>query len=230
LLSQPSIQRHLQGHPVGPFGPILAGPPACWPEAAFDANGVKSPGAAVPNWPNSDSGCPTVNSTFPTYYSAKQRASDEIRVIYTLYFAQDAFKPTGHHYDFENITVVWKLVSGQWVRYQLLLSQHQTHDTKAWANAESWSADETSAGKGREYPRIFVGFGSHAMYNNQNGLKDVLSAYTGLEHRGHDCPVDAKTLDLVEVTNDNDLALKLDAADFGGTTNPATRSRGLCPA
>jgi len=203
----------------------------CWPEAAFDANGNPADGGDVQNWPNSDGGCAQHGAPFPTYYTAQSCSADEIRVVFTIYQATSGFKPSGHRHDFEHVEVVWRRSGTSWTKDRLLLSAHGSHRVVAWASAESWNADRGSAGLGREYPRIFVGYGSHSMYNNQGGLKDVISAYTN-EYRHADYPVWAdRSGGLVEVAPGSDLYNKFDAnaAAWGSAdSNPAKMARDSC--
>jgi hypothetical protein len=203
----------------------------CWPESAFDANGNPADGGDVQNWPNSDGGCARHGAPFPTYYTAQQCNADEIRVVFTIYQATSGFKPSGHRHDFEHVEVVWRKNGTSWAKDRLLLSAHGSHRVVAWASAESWNADRGSAGLGREYPRIFVGYGSHSMYNNQGGLKDVISAYTN-EYRHADYPVWAdRSGGLVEVAQGSDLYDKFDvnAAAWGSAdSNPAKMARDSC--
>ncbi len=204
----------------------------CWPESAFDGNGNPTDGGSVQNWPNSDGGCAPHGSAFPTYYTVQKCNADEIRISYTIYQATSAFKPSGHRHDFEHVDVVWRKNGNSWSRDRLLLSAHGGHRVVGWASAESWNADRGSAGKGREFPRVFVGFGSHAMYNNQGGLKDVLSAYTGNEYRQADYPSWAdQGGGLVEVAKDGDLYKKFEAnagAWGKADSNPARVARDAC--
>ncbi|HEV7974099.1 NPP1 family protein [Amycolatopsis sp.] len=203
----------------------------CWPESAFDGNGNPADGGDVQNWPNSDGGCARHGSQFPTYYTAQQCNADEIRVVFTIYQATSGFKPSGHRHDFEHVEVVWRKNGSAWTKDRLLLSAHGSHRVVSWGSAESWNSDRGSAGTGREFPRIFVGFGSHSMFNNQGGLKDVISAYTGNEYRQADYPVWADQSGLVEVVKDSDLYKKFDtnAAVWGSAdSNPARMARDSC--
>ncbi|MFI2347601.1 hypothetical protein ACH492_11250 [Streptomyces sp. NPDC019443] len=102
--------------------------------------------------------------------------------------ATSGFKPSGHRHDFEHVEVVWRKNGNDWTRGRLLLSAHGGHRVVAWRDAESWNNDRGHAARGLEHPRIFVGYGSHSMYNNQGGRKDVISAYTD-EYRHADYPV-----------------------------------------
>jgi len=204
----------------------------CWPESPFEPNGNPTDGADVQNWPNSDGGCYPVNTPFPTYYTVQNCNADEIRVVFTIYQPTSGFKPSGHRHDFEHVVVTWKKNGGTWLRDQLLLSAHGTHRRKAWSEAESWNANRDSAGLGREYPRVFVGFGSHSMFNNQGGLKDVISAYTNSEYRQADYPAWAdQGGGLVEVTKGGDLYKKFEASasHFGSAdSNPARVANDVC--
>jgi hypothetical protein len=204
----------------------------CWPEDAFDSSGNPTDGADLQNWPNSDGGCPAVNTPFPTYFTAQNCNDNEVRISFTIYQATSGFQPSGHRHDFEHVVVIWKKDNGSWVRDQLLLSGHGKHSGEAWADVESKAADRSTAGNGLEFPRVYVGFGSHAMFNNQGGLKDVLSAYTGLEYRQADYPSYAdQGGGLVEVTKGGDLFNKFEAnaAHYGSAdSNPAFVANGAC--
>jgi hypothetical protein len=204
----------------------------CWPESAYEPDGRPTDGSDVQSWPNSDGGCYPVNTPFPTYYTAQNCNANEIRVVYTIYQPTSGFKPSGHRHDFEHVVVIWKKNGTSWVRDQLLLSAHGGHRGKAWSEVESWNADRTSAGIAREYPRVFVGFGSHSMFNNQGGLKDVISAYTDNEYRHADYPSWAdQGGGLVEVTKGGDLFKKFEAnaAYFGSAdSNPARVANDAC--
>ncbi|MDJ1136059.1 NPP1 family protein [Streptomyces iconiensis] len=206
----------------------------CWPEDAFDSSGNPTDGAKTPNWPNSDGGCPKKGSPHPTYYTVKKCSPDKIRVSYTLYMATSGFQPSGeaggHRHDFEHIDVSWKKNGDDWTRDQLLLSAHGEHRIKNWGDAESWNADRGSAGKGREFPRVFVGWGSHSMFNDQGGLKDVISQYTDNEYRHADYQSWADT-NLVEVAPDGELYKKFkDNAKAWGSAdgNPAAVADTMC--
>lgn len=202
----------------------------CWPEDAFDDEGNPADGAGVPNWPNSDGGCPAKGAPHPTYYTVQKCSPDKIRVSYTLYMATSGFKPSGHPHDFEHIDVSWKKDGDDWTRDQLLLSAHGEHRVKNWDEAESWNADRGSAGLGREFPRVFVGWGSHSMFNDQGGLKDVISQYTGNEYRQADYQSWGDT-NLVEVAPGGDLYNKFkDNASAWGSAdgNPAAVADHMC--
>ena len=66
----------------------------CYPTSALvnDAQHGNKPGG----WPNANPGCPDPGprgqgNPFPTYWNVKRCSSDEIRVIYSLYFQHDGF-------------------------------------------------------------------------------------------------------------------------------------------
>lgn len=203
----------------------------CWPESAFDGNGNPADGGNVQNWPNSDGGCAPHGAPFPTYYTVQKCNADEIRVAFTIYQATSGFRPSGHRHDFEHVEVVWRKNGNDWTRDRLLLSAHGGHRVVAWGNAESWNHDRGHASKGLEHPRIFVGYGSHSMYNNQGGLKDVISAYTN-EYRHADYPVWAdQGGGLVEVAKGGALQQKFEAnaAAWGSANgNPGKVARESC--
>lgn len=206
----------------------------CWPQSPFNADGTPFAGGKLQNWPNSDGGCERHGMPFPTYYTVQKcgTADDEIRVTFTIYLATSAFRPSGHSHDFEHIDVVWKRTGTSWSRDRLLMGFHSGHNVQTWVKAESWNADRGSAGLGREFPRIFVGWGSHAMFNNQGGLKDALSQYTKNEYRHADYPVWADGGGgLVEVTPGGDLyrTFEQNASAWGSaTSNPAQAARTSC--
>ncbi|MFG3256733.1 hypothetical protein [Streptomyces sp. NPDC048172] len=205
----------------------------CWPEDPFNGDGTPKPGGDVKNWPDSDGGCAPHGEYFPTFYTVKKCNPDEIRVSYSIYQATSGFEPSGHPHDFEHIDVVWNKNGDDWTRSKLLMSKHGGHRSTDWDDAESWSADGSGAGLGREYPRIFVGFGSHAMFNDQKeGLKDVASAYTDKEYRQADYPSwSGEEGRLVEVAPDGDLYKKFkDEADAFGKadSNPAKVADEMC--
>lgn len=204
----------------------------CWPESPFDGNGNPTDGADVQNWPNSDGGCAPHRSPFPTYYTVQKCNPDEIRVSFTIYQATSGFRPSGHRHDFEHVDVVWRKNGNSWTRDRLLLSAHGGHRVVSWGSAESWNNDRGHAARGLEHPRVFVGFGSHSMFNNQGGLKDVISAYTGNEYRQADYPSWAdQGGGLVEVTMDGDLFRRFEAnaAAWGSAnSNPGKVARDAC--
>lgn len=201
---------------------------ACWPGAALDGTGAQARSAALKNWPVAgQGGCAARGSAFPQYRSVRQCSDDEIRVAFTLYFPKDGFTPSGvfgHAHDFEHVVVVWRRDGGSWLRDRLLLSRHGDHAVQPWSGAESWDAGRTSAGLGRELPRIFVGWGKHAMFNHQGGLKDVVSQLTDNEYRHADYPATGTD---VEVTAD--VAAAFDRFDWGAASStPAVVARQLC--
>lgn len=201
----------------------------CWPEDPFDGNGNPKPGGDVKNWPDSDGGC-AKGGNFPTFYTVRKCNANEIRASFSIYQATSGFRPSGHSHDFEHIDVIWNKQGNEWTRSQLWGSAHGGHHKYNWNDAESWNADRSSAGKGREFPRIFVGFGSHAMFNNQAGLKDVASAYTDNEYRHADYRSwSNQGGGLVEVQPGGNLYNKFKNANaWGGTTTPAHLADKMC--
>lgn len=201
---------------------------SCWPTEAIYADGGLNPGAEPKIWPNSNSDCPTPGNMYPTYYSVKECNDSEIRVAYTIYIPNSYFVGGGHKHDFEGIVVVWKRDGDKWTRDRLLMSRHGDYYLRPWAEVESWNADFSSAGLGRERPRIFVGWGSHAIFNNQDtSFVDIASQSTDSEYRSDKYP--SSNSDLVEVTEDNELGKKFwDAKDFEKFSHPAWVAQELC--
>lgn len=209
----------------------------CWPAAAITANGAQNPGADLKAFPTAgQGGCPARGSSFPTYYSVKQCSDTETRVAFTIYFPKDGFSGNvpivkadlGHQHDFEQVVLVWTKAAGRaWARDHLLLGRHGEHVRQDWDSAESWDAGRTTAGLGLEFPRIFVGWAKHAMFNHQGGAKDLASQYTDSEHRAADYPYVADNL--TEVTDRNQLASQFDSLQWGAASStPAVTSRQLC--
>ena len=207
----------------------------CWPQPAFDPTGAPAAGVEPHNWPDSDSGCAPHGAPFPTYYTARvcdPAGNNDVRISFTIYQALDAFQPSGHRHDFERVIVKWMRDGDTWHRDTLYLSSHKTFHARPWSEVRSFAADRATAGYGLPLPRVFVGFASHAMFNDEGGLKDVLSSYTDLEYRHGDYPVWAdQGGDLVEVAPGGDLYQRFadNAAAWGSaTSNPADVADKLC--
>lgn len=201
---------------------------SCWPSDPLPG-GNQSSAATLKPWPVAgQGGCPDRWSNFPTFYSAKKCNATEVRVSYSIFFKKNGFSPgkLGHAYDFERIVVVWKKSGNNWYRDRLLLSRHGGYATQQWGTAESWNGSKNSAGLGREFPRIFVGWGSHAMFNHQGGLKDVASQYTNNEYRHADYSTWASNW-LVETTPQ--VAAQFNRYNWGkANTTPAVIGDRLC--
>lgn len=200
---------------------------ACWPADPL-ANGKQHAPATVKAWPIAgQGGCPAKGSNFPTFYSVKRCSDTEVRVVFNIYFPKDGFVATGHAHDFEHVVLVWKKRNNAWSRDRLLLGRHGKHVPQAWSSAESWDGARRSAGVGREFPRIFVGWGKHAMFNHQGGLTSLIEQSTDEEFRSAKYPFWADWL--VETTDNNGTAKLFDKYNWGSaTSNPARMSRGLC--
>jgi hypothetical protein len=198
----------------------------CWPADPI-AGGNQHPGSGGGPWPNADKDCPPVNTPFPTFYSVKECNDSEIRASFTIYQPYSGFAPFGHRHDFEYIVMVWTREGETWTRNRLLMSTHGKHRTRNWSEAESWTYDGGHAALGLERPRIFVGWGSHAMFNDQGGLTDIASQGNDNESRHAKYPVWADWR--VEVTDDNDVAKTFEKYDWGSaTSNPQHVSKNLC--
>lgn len=232
------------GRPEWNFARTM-GHDVCWPQPAFlPPDDHANPGVGVKPWPRTNQdACPNTGGGFPTYWVAKKCSDDEIRVSYTLYIPNSCFIGCAHgdeftdeygRHDFEGVVVVWRRDGTDWTRSSLLLSQHADYQERAWPEAESWYLDWSSAGLGRNHPRIFVGWGSHAMFNDQEvSCKDIASQGNGNEYRNahyshHDYV-------LREVTETNDLGKRfqgaLDDDKLGGEGlrgNPLLLTRSIC--
>ena len=203
----------------------------CFPEPAFYPDGTPNEGQVPSSWPDADYGCLENLEEFPTYYSVQEcRAESEIRVSYTIYQPSSYFFEGGHIHDFEGIYVIWKLDGDRWRRDELVMGRHGNWKSRWWRDVESWNPSYTEAGLGFEHPRIFVGWASHAMFNNQGGLTDIISQLYDNEHRSAKYPVNSSPL--VEVTVDNDLGRRFDESKdhFGAGLqgNPFFIARDLC--
>ncbi|MET7621542.1 NPP1 family protein [Streptomyces sp. NPDC005408] len=225
-----SCLRRLAGLDAPPSRPR----PARCPLRADGPNGrgptaPKAPSAALKPWPDADSGCAATGSYFPTYASVKTCFGTEVRVSYTLFFPKDGFTGgIGHAYDFEHVVTGWKYAGdNKWTRYQIMLSAHGKHRVERdWTQVESVNFNG-DWGYGRERPSAYVGWGKHAMFNNQGGLKDYLSQTTDNEYRHADHAGDNTSY--VIVTDDSPMAAKFNEYNWGSATdNPARVSRDLC--
>lgn len=200
---------------------------ACWPSDPLP-NGNQQAAGTVKAWPIAgQGGCPAKGSNFPTFYSVKKCNDTEVRVVFNIYFVKDGFVPGGHKHDFEHFILVWKKNGNSWSRDRMLLGRHGHHVTQAWRSAESWDGSRGSAGLGREFPRIFVGWGKHAIFNHQGGLTDITSQSTNNEFRSAKYPFWANWQ--IETTDNNAVAKLFDKYGWGSaTSNPAVMSRDLC--
>jgi hypothetical protein len=201
----------------------------CWPSDAWP-NGSQHTGNKPKAWPNAGSGCAAAGWRFPTYWTTKTCRSNDFRVGYFLYFPHDGFTGGGHKHDWEHIVMVWRKNGNSWTRDHLKLSKHGGYNNISWKKAESWNDDRRSAGKGRVFPRIFVGWGKHAMHNNQGGLTDEASNNVGtsysLEFRRADHPVWSSDW-LVDTRGGTDIANKIDGAKWGNATGTPNHAN-LC--
>ncbi|SEG20896.1 Necrosis inducing protein (NPP1) [Nonomuraea solani] len=203
--------------------------PTCWPsDSLVGSNFAQSATAGRKAWPDADSGCPAVNSSFPTYVSARKCAEGVVRTSYTLYFKKDGFAPgeLGHGHDFEYVIVEWRKRDGAYYRDKLIMSRHGKHFGRNWADVESWNGARAGAGLGLEHPAIYVGWGKHAMFNSQGGLKDLTSQFTNDEYRSTTWRVWPKNTWLV---GDKLHAGLWDRYNWGSATStPEVVSRNLC--
>jgi hypothetical protein len=149
----------------------------CWPTKALDDDGYPNQGIECSE--SSDAG--EDGEAFPTYYTAKKCNPDEVRVSYTIYQPKDGEDDED---DFEHIIVKWKKNGDNWSRDELLLSDDGEYSSVAWGEAESWNEDGDKAGKGLDFPRIFVYETRHGMHNGDDDASHE-------DNLGHDYPVPA---------------------------------------
>jgi hypothetical protein len=208
---------------------------ACWPAPAF-VNGAQHAPAPLKAWPDSDTGCPQRGTPFPTYTGVRTCFGTEVRVAFTLYWPKDGFwnagVKNGHAHDFEYVVVGWRYYgNNQWVRSQLWLSTHGKHRVERnWNKVQTLTRlpGENTAGKGGDYPRVFVGYGKHAMFNNQGGVADIASTTNANEYRHADYPGFLRT-SFVPVTNWNAIGAKFEQYNWGdASSNPTAVYRKLC--
>jgi hypothetical protein len=202
---------------------------ACWPSSAFVNGDQQAPSASLNAWPDADSGCAATGSYYPTYATVKTCFGTEVRAIYTLFFPKDGFVGLGHAYDFEHVVVGWTYAGdNKWTRYQLMLSAHGGHRViRDWTTVESADLNNDNWGYGKEHPSVYVGWGKHAMFNNQGGLTDLLSQTTDNEYRHADHAGDNTSL--VIVNEGTPIAQKFDEYNWGSASSDPTQvSRDLC--
>lgn len=118
---------------------------------------------------------------------------DQYRVTYSLYYVHDGALSEGHRNDWESATVAWSRQTDgadEWVRDQLILSEHSGHKTYSWSDIESVddSTDQDEGtGQNKTHPKVYVGFFKHANFPNR---KTNINVYDALapddEFRSHD--------------------------------------------
>ena len=200
---------------------------SCWPAQAINGDGSQAAAASLKDWPTAgQGGCPSANSAFPTYFTVKRCTRTEVRVGYTLFFPKDGFTVGGHAYDFESAVVVWRLRSGRWQRDRLLMSRHGAFVGKPWSSVWWDGADN-----GRQRPRLYVGWGKHAIFNEEGGSP---AGVLNDELRNGAYSADANSW-LVEVRKTargngrNWLAARFDEKSWGSAnTTPAVLAQRLC--
>ncbi|WP_329548099.1 hypothetical protein OG548_32530 [Streptomyces sp. NBC_01356] len=217
------------GAPDWQFARAL-GNDTCWPSSAFVNGDQQAPPAELRPWPDTDYGCAAPGTYFPTYTTVKTCFGTEVRVIYTLFFPKDGFSGViGHAYDFEHVVTTWKYAGdNKWTRSSLLLSSHGGHKTLSdWTKVESADINADNWGYGKERPSVYVGWGKHAMFNNQGGLTDWLSQTTDNEYRHADYAGDNTSYVIVE--EGSAMANKFDEYNWGSASSDPTQvSRDLC--
>lgn len=179
------------------------GNPTCYPSSALFENGTQVPPAPLEFFPKAAFGCPDPGPRgegppFPTYYTVNYCGADEIRIQYSLFFKKDGFIKVvlspcnGHAYDWERIIVVWKrnTTDNTWTRNKLLRSFHSGYKEQDWNDVQStFNYDDINEihGKNKDGPKIYVGWGKHAMFDDRNtGWNDCFSQGCNREFRSDD--------------------------------------------
>ncbi|RIB02526.1 hypothetical protein C2G38_2125062 [Gigaspora rosea] len=87
-----------------------------------------------------------------------------------IYFSKDRFlgPRLGHDHDFEGIIVTWKNISGYWYRDELIMSKHHDWRHALWNSVASFNYNGIQEGIGLEFPKIYMGWAKHAMFNDKN--------------------------------------------------------------
>jgi hypothetical protein len=192
-------------------------------------SGTPDNGASETAWPDADSGCPTTDEDFPTYFTYKNCNPQDIRVVFSIYQRRSGFTG-GHRHDFEHVIVHWRRYGDTWKRETLIVGAHGKLYARNWGRVESWNADKSDAGLGREHPRAFVGWGTHAMFNDKGGSKDIFSTLNRNEYRTDDFREWSSDW-LVEVNDGGALAQRFDQLEghFGSAdSNPGKMARTVC--
>ncbi|CAG8705554.1 3657_t:CDS:1 [Dentiscutata erythropus] len=235
--STPDMENLVQfGFPQWNFAKAL-GHDTCAADHAILGDGTQHPPAKRKTWPiPGEGGCGDITyENLATYY-IKKWCGDHFRVLYTLYFPKDGFKDIlfvdlGHDHDFESIIMTWKNISGFWYRDELIMSRHHDWRHEPWDNVRSFDYNGIQEGIGLEHPKIFVGWVSHAMFNDKNiGPLDPISQYTDNEYRYDDHQLWANySNSLIEVTDDNYYGQKFKEFNWGDkATAPIYTAEDLC--
>ncbi|RIB07103.1 hypothetical protein C2G38_2114650 [Gigaspora rosea] len=205
---------------------------SCSPDHAILDDGTQHSPAERKVYPiPGQGGCADMNSnSINTYYIKKWCDDNDFRVLYTIYFPKDGFLGPylGHDHDFEGIIVTWKNISGYWYRDELIMSRHHDWRHAPWNSVASFSYNGTQEGVGLEFPKIYVGWAKHAMFNDKNtDHSDIASQYTDDEYRSDNYQFWANN-SLKEVTDDNFYGQNFKKYNWGEATPPTDTAQDLC--
>ncbi|RPA79350.1 hypothetical protein BJ508DRAFT_308453 [Ascobolus immersus RN42] len=183
----------------------MKGQKMCMPTSAINSDFKQTPYLNPDLFPLAGSGCPdpgvpvgSLNDTtpFPTYYTITNCTDTELRIVYNMFFQKDGFAfvyPSpcnGHRYDWERIIVIWRqTLSGDWIRDKLLTSFHNDYHEYSWPEVETFSHDDPNrtSGLNLEGPKIYVGWGKHAMFKDRKTTwNDCFSQGCAREYRSSD--------------------------------------------
>ncbi|CAG8731041.1 17786_t:CDS:2, partial [Gigaspora rosea] len=153
--------------------------------------------------------------------------SNNINTYYIKKWCDDRPR-LGHDHDFEGIIVTWKNISGYWYRDELIMSRHHDWRHAPWNSVASFSYNGTQEGVGLEFPKIYVGWAKHAMFNDKNtDHSDIASQYTDDEYRSDNYQFWANN-SLKEVTDDNFYGQNFKKYNWGEATPPTDTAQDLC--
>lgn len=173
----------------------MQGQDTCWPSYATNSSDKVVAPAELKAWPEAAGGtCPKTNTSFPTYWNAKQCSEDEIRVHYSLFFVKDGFKFLdselfGHSYDWERIIVIYKrnTTNGDknWHRDTALLSQHNGYGKYNWEDLKTSQEDDLdNLGSNNDHPTIYTAWAKHSMYPDAHtSAASIYDELTDLAYR-----------------------------------------------
>ncbi|KAI5789698.1 hypothetical protein DFH27DRAFT_614318 [Peziza echinospora] len=201
--------------PMWHFGESRDNKP-CYPSAALTPDGLQH-GVNPTLYPNAAEGCPDPGprgggaNPFPTYFTVTSCDPNELRVAYHLYFVKDGWSDAviakGHMHDWERIIVTWKRnpATKFWTRTNLLKSAHSGYMEDSWGGIQNTFDEALTSeqnGKDKDHPKIYVGWGKHAMFSQRNtAFNDRISQGCGREFRSDDWWYMPKRVDMVPAGN-----------------------------
>ncbi|KAI9786209.1 MAG: hypothetical protein M1839_007619 [Geoglossum umbratile] len=234
----------------------------CFPGwATQGANDDIVPPAKLYYYPNLDSsrgddpnGCPwpgAINkdtSPFPTYFTVTKCCDGdtqfpEFRVTYSVFFKKDGYISTGHDYDWEDATIIWRRDPSDWKFYrdELLMERHgpripiDYRDVRSTINEDGdWTADGV---QDQDHPKLYFGSAKHAVFHIKNTqFCDIGSDANGLPedefntaYRSDNWSHMSWPDNLISAGKDTALGQKMMAyGPFSGLSNPGKLQTQVC--